>query len=205
MVAVKPHLLFRALLKRYIWNMGNKEKTVYLTFDDGPTHDITPKVLEILNKYNAYATFFCIGRNVDRTPEILKEIINRGHYVGNHTYSHLNGLKTKNKQYFEDIELAEKYINSNLFRPPYGLMKKSQGRELIKKFRIIMWDVLSYDFAQNISPQKCYQNVINNIKNGSIVVFHDSEKAWKNLEYALPLTLTYLTEKGYQIKPIIIS
>ena len=205
MFTVKPPLIVRSLLSRYIWNIRNKEKIVYITFDDGPTPEITKWVLEILDMYNAGATFFCIGRNVERNLDIYNEILKRGHSVGNHTYSHINGLKTYNDKYFDDIELASKLIKSNLFRPPYGLIKRSQGRKLVKKYRVIMWDVLTYDFSQKKQPEDCFKNVKRKIRKGSVIVFHDSQKAWKNLETALPLTLEYLQKTGYISKPIILN
>lgn len=205
MIGVKPPFLVRTLLNRYVWNMGDRENNVYLTFDDGPDPEITPWVLSKLSEFDAKATFFCIGRNVERNIELFKEIGRQGHSIGNHTYSHLNGLKTENKVYFDDIDLADNVVQSDLFRPPYGLIKRSQGKHLVKKYKVVMWDVLSYDFSDKVNPEKCLKAVKSKIRKGSILVFHDSQRAWKNLEYALPNTLCYLKENGYNCKSITIK
>ncbi len=182
--------------------MGTKKKDVYLTFDDGPTEGVTSWVLDQLDNYNIKATFFCIGRNVEKNMDIYRKIQDKGHATGNHTYSHLNGLKSDNRQYFEDIELAKKLIHSGVFRPPYGMIKRSQGKKLVKDFRVVMWDVLSCDFLKSITPQQCLHNVVSKVRNGSVIVFHDSEKAKKNLQYALPKSIETLLEKGYTFKTI---
>ncbi|MGG9971274.1 polysaccharide deacetylase family protein [Ferruginibacter sp. SUN002] len=178
-------------------------KTIYLTFDDGPHPTITPFVLNELNKYDAKATFFCIGNNVETYPEIYKQVITEGHSVGNHTFDHLNGWRTDTVKYLQNIAAAEKLINSDLFRPPYGRISRSQIKALVDRvpsLRIIMWSVLSGDFDNTISTEKCLDNVLENAGDGSIIVFHDSEKAFKNLQYALPETLKYFSKKGYQFK-----
>ena len=183
--------------------MPANEKKIYLTFDDGPHPDATTFVLDELKKYGAKATFFCIGENVLKHPGLYKRIEEEGHAVGNHTQHHLNGWKTQNEIYLQDIAEASAHINTNLFRPPYGRIRSSQAKKIpgvMQKMnaRIIMWSVLSGDFDENITPEKCYQNVIDNSKAGSIVVFHDSQKAYMRLSYALPLTLHFFEEKGYQ-------
>jgi peptidoglycan-N-acetylglucosamine deacetylase len=203
MKVVKPPFWVRSYLSRYTWNMGKGEKSVYLTFDDGPTPRVTEWVLGQLAQFKAKATFFCIGRNVEREKHLFQKIIDAGHSVGNHTYSHLNGLRTGNQQYFDDIALAQQFIRSNLFRPPYGLIKRSQGKKLVQRYKTIMWDVMSYDFLQVADPGSCFLNVKKKVGKGSIVVFHDSDKAWENLKVALPLTLDYLVNNGYQLKPIV--
>jgi peptidoglycan/xylan/chitin deacetylase (PgdA/CDA1 family) len=185
-----------------IWHKSRKEKTVFLSFDDGPIPDVTPFVLNTLKSFNAKATFFCIGENVVKHPEIYKQILADGHSVGNHTYNHLKGWDTKNEIYLDNITRCAKLVKSNLFRPPYGRAKKSQLSVLNTQYSIIMWDVLSGDFDTKISPQKCLQNVIDHTKNGSIIVFHDSIKAFPRLEYALPLALKQLASKGFQFKSI---
>ena len=200
-IARSPRLLIR-LMPRLTWELNGEEKRVYLTFDDGPTPDITPWVLDKLNKFNAKATFFALGRNVDHNPEIFRHIIDEGHSVGNHTYSHLKGWGCSNKTYFEDIELAGQLIKSDLFRPPYGRIKPSQVTELKKKYRIIMWSVLSIDYNRHISGDRCVRNVMENVRPGSVIVFHDSPKARKNLYHALPVVLERLTEMGYGMKAI---
>ena len=202
MTFITPPLVIRKLLNRYTWKLKGGFKRIYLTFDDGPTPKITEWVLLQLKKYDAKATFFCIGRNVERHYKIYNKIISEGHSVGNHTYSHLNGLKTGNREYFNDIELAGNIIKSDLFRPPYGMIKRPQGKKLVKKYNVVMWHVLSYDFAQKISPEKCYRNVSRKIRSGSVVVFHDSEKAWDNLNYTLPKILKQFSEKGYKFEAL---
>lgn len=155
------------------------EKIIYLTFDDGPHPVATPFVLDTLKKYNAKATFFCIGKNVAQHPDIYKRILLEGHTTGNHTHNHLNGSKNSNEEYIANIKEAKKYIDSNLFRPPYGRITGFQVKLLNRAFNIIMWDVLSADFDIHLSPEKCSRNVIKSAREGSIVVFHDSEKAFK--------------------------
>lgn len=184
------------------WQIKTDEKVIYLTFDDGPHETATPFVLNILKKYNAKATFFCIGKNVQLHSEIYERIINEGHSVGNHTFNHLNGWKVNDENYLSDIKNASAVIQSKLFRPPYGRIKKSQAKILQPNYNIIMWSVLSGDFDVNLSPQKCLNNVIKNTAKGSIVVFHDSAKAMERLAFALPKTLEYFSEKGYVFKSI---
>lgn len=187
---------------RYIWSIAAKEKVVYLTFDDGPHPQITPWVLAQLKSVNAKATFFCIGKNVVEHAAVYEQIINEGHSVGNHTFNHSNGWKTSKEIYLADIKQAAAVINSNLFRPPYGRMRagiiKALRSILGAHTKIIMWDVLSADFDQSFSPAQCLQFVLKNIHPGAIVVFHDSEKAQKNLSFVLPRVLKELKEKGYQ-------
>ena len=190
-----------------LWDINTKKKIIYLTFDDGPHPIATPFVLDILKKYNAKATFFCIGKNVVAYPCIYKRILDEGHRTGNHTQNHLNGWKTSNDVYLNDIAEATSYINSELFRPPYGRIKTAQAKHLskaieIKEPRIIMWSVLSGDFDTITSNQKCLQNVVTNAKAGSIIVFHDSERAYPRLEYALSNALKILSERGYQFEKL---
>ena len=204
---IKTPWIVKKIFSSYVWNMPANEKNIYLSFDDGPHPDITPFVLEELRKYNAQASFFCIGDNVAAYPAVYKQILNEGHAVGNHTYSHPNGWETGLEEYTEDIAAASKLIDSNLFRPPYGRIKKQQAKAVPKamnneKARIIMWDVLSADFDTGFSPRQCLDNVIRNCTNGSIVVFHDSEKAFPNLKYSLPLAMKKLSDDGYAFKKI---
>ncbi len=202
----KTPLGLKMMYPSCIWDMPlTKEKTIYLTFDDGPHPQATPFVLEELNKYNAKATFFCIGHNVELYPEVYKTVIEAGHSVGNHTFDHLNGWKTDTVKYLQNIVAAEKFIDTDLFRPPYGRITRSQVKALSGHsvpFKIIMWDVLSGDFDSGISVEKCLNNVISSATNGSIIVFHDSEKAFTNLKYALPETLEYFSEKGFRFEKI---
>ena len=203
---IKTPWWVKKIFSGYVWSFPDDKPDVYLTFDDGPHPEITTWVLSELKKYNAPATFFCIGKNVRAYPEIYKRIIQEGHSIGNHTYNHLNAWKTSAHQYEQDIENAAAVIDSNLFRPPYGriLNKNIAGIKQVlgKEAKIVMWDVLSGDFDKNISQQQCLQNVLKNTGAGSIIVFHDSLKAFKNLEYAFPLVLENLQQRGYTFKKI---
>ncbi|MFT3748730.1 MAG: polysaccharide deacetylase family protein [Agriterribacter sp.] len=200
----KTPWLLKKLYSAAIWGMPDREKVIYLTFDDGPHPEITLFVLEQLRKFNAKATFFCIGNNVVKYKDVYTNIINDGHKIGNHTYNHLNGWKTDDKKYFTDIAEARKYIDSDLFRPPYGRISKLQLKYLTESFnmKVIMWSALSGDFDQKITPETCLKNVVLSTKSGSIVVFHDSEKAFKNMQYALPKTLEYFAKQGYRFDKI---
>lgn len=200
MQQVRPPYLVRKLYRSLVWRIPTVEKKVYLTFDDGPIPDVTPWVLEMLEQYKAKATFFCIGENVEKHPTIYQQIINGGHAVGNHTFNHLKGWKTTNVNYYNNIEKCAGLVSSNLFRPPYGQIKKSQIKDLKSYYSIIMWDVLSYDFDQSISPGKCLSNVLRYTREGSIIVFHDSLKAQSNLKYTLPKLLEHLCLKGFTLK-----
>ena len=194
-----PPILKKLYPQNLIWKRDSKDK-VYLTFDDGPHDTATTFVLEELQKYNAKATFFCIGQNVMALPNVYEQIIKDGHKIGNHTHSHPNGWKMSTKKYLQNIKNAQHFIESNLFRPPYGRIRRRQAQEIKKLgFQIILWDVLSGDFDTHISPQKCWENIEQNIEPGSIVVFHDSSKAWERMEYALPRTLALCQEKGWEM------
>jgi peptidoglycan/xylan/chitin deacetylase (PgdA/CDA1 family) len=193
----------KQIYKGRVWHIPTKEKILYVTFDDGPHLAATPFVLDELKKYNAKATFFCIGKNVIAAPEIYKRILQEGHSTGNHTHDHLNGWKTENKLYIENILQAAKEVDSKLFRPPYGRIKKSQVKQLQQKgFKIIMWDVLSGDFDIHLSPENCFKNVTKNAEGGSIIVFHDSEKAFPKLQFVLPRVLDFFASQGYQFAAI---
>jgi peptidoglycan-N-acetylglucosamine deacetylase len=195
----------KKFFKGSIWEITGSPKSIYLSFDDGPHPAITPFVLDELKKYNAKATFFCIGKNVVENPLIFKEILNEGHAIGNHTYNHLNGWRTSKNDYLQNVQEAAKYIDSDLFRPPYGRISSTQRRNLSmleRPFKIIMWSILSGDFDVNITPEQCCNNVFKNVESGSIVVFHDSEKAFERLKYALPAVLKHFSEKGFQFKKI---
>ncbi|MCC6288594.1 MAG: polysaccharide deacetylase family protein [Chitinophagaceae bacterium] len=200
----KTPWLLKKMYSAATWEMPDHEKVIYLTFDDGPHPEITPFVLGELKKFNAKATFFCIGNNVVKHRDTYTNIINEGHKIGNHTYNHLNGWKTDDKKYFKDITEAGKYIDSNLFRPPYGRISKLQLKYLTESFnmKVIMWSVLSGDFDQKITPETCLKNVVISTGSGSIIVFHDSEKAFKNMQYALPKTLAFFAEKDYRFDKI---
>lgn len=195
-------LLFPAKLT---WSFPTKEKILYLTFDDGPTPAVTEFVLDELKKYNAKATFFCIGENVQRHPDLYQRLFAEGHSIGNHTHNHLNGFHTKDELWLNNVREAARWIDSDLFRPPYGKLRSFPAKVLKESnppFKIIMWSVLSADFDTNISPQKCFDNVRKNTKPGSIIVFHDSEKAFPNLKFALSETLKLFSGGGYRFEVI---
>ncbi len=185
-----------------VWTLPNKEKKIYLTFDDGPVPETTPWVLRTLRKYNAKATFFCVGNNVEKHPKLFDQILQEGHTVGNHTFNHSKGLYCDTDTYVEDVMKAQKLIRSNLFRPPHGRMKYKQSQALKNKFHIVMWDVLSVDYDPEVSPQQCVRNVLDNVQEGSVIVFHDSIKAAKNMKYALKIVLRHLSREGYQFEAI---
>jgi peptidoglycan-N-acetylglucosamine deacetylase len=202
---VKMYGWIQGLFPKYLWQMDKVEKKLYLTFDDGPHPTYTAFVLDELKKYDAKATFFCIGNNVRQYPDMYKRIIDEGHSVGNHTYNHANGSKTKTAAYIQDINEAVKYIDSKLFRPPYGRINAFQAKLLLQKdtpYKIVMWTVLSGDFDVKLSKQRCLKNVLSNVSNGSIIVFHDSEKASERLMYTLPIVLEKLKNKGFIFEKI---
>ncbi len=218
--------ILRLFYPSFLWEMPKGEKKLYLTFDDGPHPTITPQVLEILKKFNAKATFFCIGNNVNKYKDTFELIKNEGHAVGNHTFNHERGWKTKTKDYIHSVEQADALIQSPLFRPPHGRIKSSQIRlikklrnsksqnlrsleikdksELLKfespripEFKIVAWTVISYDWDKSLSPEDCFNNVIKNAADGSVIVFHDSEKAVNNMIPALTKVLEYYSERGF--------
>ena len=200
MYTVKTPWLLKALYPGMVWNKDRRSSCIYLTFDDGPIPVVTPFVLNILKQYNAKATFFCIGDNVRKHPEIFEQLKQDGHSIGNHTYNHLNGWGTPDKTYLDNFLKADALLNSNLFRPPYGRMKRSQVKLLEQAkpgLQLIMWDVLSADFDAAKSPEKCLDNVIKNAESGSIVLFHDSLKAREKMEYALPRAMEVWSKEGY--------
>jgi peptidoglycan-N-acetylglucosamine deacetylase len=199
---VKTPWWLKRLYPSLTWDMRVADKTIFLSFDDGPHPEATPFVLDQLAGFNAKATFFCIGKNVVAEPLLYQRIVEAGHAVGNHTYDHLNGWKTDDKKYFENITEAAKYIDSDLFRPPYGRITKFQMRHLPllqgRRARVIMWDVLSADFDTKITGAACLRNTVLHTRPGSVIVFHDSAKALPRLEYALPRALEHFTEKGFR-------
>lgn len=206
---VKTNWFTKAIFPNYIWKIKTDGKKVFLTFDDGPTPEITEWVLNELKKYNAKATFFCIGDNIKKFPEIFQKLITDKHSIGNHTFNHLNGWKTDVTEYHENVLLCQSEIeknnfSTNLFRPPYGKISRKQAKNLTQEnYKIIMWDIISFDFDKTITKEKCLENVITNVEPGSIIVFHDSKKAWQNLEFVLPKTLEFLKKEGYTFEKII--
>ncbi|MBB2149528.1 polysaccharide deacetylase family protein [Pedobacter gandavensis] len=200
MYLVKSPLLLKWYYPSLVWHKTRAQSVVYLTFDDGPIPDVTDFVLKTLKSFNAKATFFCIGDNIQKHPAIFDQLKADGHRIGNHTFNHLKGWKTDDETYLENFRQCQKLTNTNLFRPPYGRIKKSQIASLRAEFpelEIIMWDVLSGDFDVQLAPEKCYENVIKHTRNGAIIVFHDSLKAFDRLKYTLPRALQYFSEQGY--------
>ncbi len=199
---VKTPAALKPFAADLIWNIKTNEKVIYLTFDDGPSICSTTEILDVLAKYNARATFFCIGGNVEKHPELYSKLIAGGHRTGNHTWNHMSGWEFSNYSYFKNVMECAQLVDSNLFRPPYGKISRSQAQSIVKRFSIIMWDVLSADWDTGISPEKCLSNVILNASAGSIVVFHDSEKAYRNMSYALPRALEIWSNKGYRFEAL---
>lgn len=203
MYTVKSPYLLRKLFKSLIyWNVETTERNLFLSFDDGPIPEVTPKVLALLKEYNAKATFFMVGENIDKYTSVFHEVQDAGHAIGNHTYNHIKSWKCSNKEYYENIEKAAKNIEGKLFRPPHGQIKLTQLKQLSKKFNIVFWSVLSGDFDTEISKEQCKNNVLKNAKNGSIIVFHDSLKAEKKMLYSLENTLQHFTNLGYSFKSL---
>jgi len=195
---IQPPWFLRLLFPRTTWREKGKDKRVFITFDDGPIPEITPWVLETLKAYNAKATFFCVGDNVRKHPAIYQLLHKEGMKVGNHTYSHAPVKLGDFKTYLKDVELCGNWVTSELFRPPHGILFPWQIGKLKRKFKkIIMWDVLTMDYRQDLSPQQVFENLKKNVRSGSIIVFHDSLKAWNRIEIALPKSLEYLSNEGY--------
>ncbi|HXC03630.1 MAG TPA: polysaccharide deacetylase family protein [Bacteroidia bacterium] len=197
MYLVRPPVLLKKFYPALLWRVDTKEKNIYLTFDDGPHPEITPWVLEELKRAEAKAVFFCVGDNAERYPEICSRILSEGHLCGNHTQNHLNGWNSDSAVYLRNVASCSHTVHSPLFRPPYGRMKKTQAKRLVKHYRIVMWDVLSGDFDRNTSADKCLENTLHYSRPGSIVVFHDSLKAQKNLFAVLPEYLQVMKSRGY--------
>ncbi len=189
------------------WHRRPSENEIYLTFDDGPIPGLTPEILKILDSFNAKATFFCVGDNVRKHPEIYNQVLSGGHAVGNHTMHHIDGWKHPDEVYFEDVEMCRESMESQghgsrLFRPPYGKIRRKQLRKIRDEYEIIMWDVLSGDFDQALSPEECYQNTIAHTVPGSIVVFHDNLKASARVLYALPRFLEEMNKRNWKCMPL---
>ncbi|WP_156308428.1 polysaccharide deacetylase family protein [Sphingobacterium endophyticum] len=199
---VRPIFILNYIYPKAIWRKEKEKNNIYLTFDDGPIPEITPWILDCLKEHQVKATFFCVGENIKKNPEIFDRILAEGHAVGNHTYNHLRGWDNEDQTYFQNIEKCEKLTNSKLFRPPYGRAKKSQMNVLAQDYKIIMWDVLTGDYDPKISPEKCYKNCVNYTRNGSIIVFHDNIKAIENVKYALPKSIKQLLRKGYRFETL---
>lgn len=189
--------ILRQLFSDFVWNLDPQSNTMYLTFDDGPIPDVTPWVIDVLDKFDAKASFFCVGENVSKYPDIFHKLQAAGHTIGNHTYNHLSGWATDNASYLKNVRKGALITGSKLFRPPYGRIKPSQMKFIKSHYQVVMWDVLSGDFDESLSKEKCLNNVISKTRPGSIIVFHDSEKAFPRLKYTLPVFLEIFAEKGY--------
>ena len=189
-------------LKGVFWRINPSEKVIYLTFDDGPIPEVTPKVLEILDDFGVKATFFCVGDNVRKHPEVYKEVISRGHAVGNHTFNHIKGFDYSVDEYLENVKKASEYIQSGLFRPPHGQITPKKIKCLRADYKIIMWDIITYDYDKTFSAEKIMRLIRRKSRNGSIVVFHDSLKSEKNVLEALPKALTFWKKEGYEVRTL---
>ena len=194
--------ILRLFYKDAVWRLNPNEKVIYLTFDDGPNPVVTPQVLSLLEDYGVKATFFCIGDNVSKYPELFDELSAKGHAIGNHTFNHLRGFDTPTNEYVENVLKADSLIGSRLFRPPHGRIKLGQFRILKKEFKVIMWDIISYDYNKKISPETIMREIRLKSRNGSIVVFHDSLKAEKNVLAVLPQALKFWHDSGYELRTI---
>lgn len=199
---VKTPNIVQSLWPRFLWRVPTQERVLYLTFDDGPIPEVTPWVLDVLKEFNAKATFFCVGENVRRYPEIYQRILAEGHSTGNHTYNHLNGWKTKTLDYLKNVRRCAHLVRSNLFRPPYGRLSPCQHASLERHYTIVLWDVLSGDFDQNVDAQQCLENIVENSASGSIIVLHDNIKTAEKLCFVLPELLRHFTQQGYRFEEL---
>lgn len=195
----QPPWFFRILYPKAIFRMNPNEKTVYLTFDDGPIPEVTPWVLEQLEKYQVKATFFMVGDNIRKHPDVFEKVVAAGHRIGNHTFNHIRGFEYTAESYLANTDQANQAMQTDLFRPPHGHMGFRQYHTLKKHYRIIMWDLVTRDYSKKMRPEQVLQNVKRYVRNGSIITFHDSLKSWNNgnLPYALPKAIEYLQEQGY--------
>lgn len=196
---VDPPKIVKRLYPEMIWRVEDDEG-VYLTFDDGPTPGVTEWILNMLDRYNAKATFFVLGKNVELYPDLYQMILERGHKVGNHTYSHQKGWTMSLDRYVEDVDLAADMVHSELFRPPYAQITRAQLREVAKRFRVVMWSVLSRDYNRSLSPKRCLQGTIRDLRAGDIISLHDSAKSFRNTSYVLPQLLRHVRERGLECK-----
>jgi peptidoglycan-N-acetylglucosamine deacetylase len=197
MKIIRPPQVLRSIYRDALWRMDKSKPELFLTFDDGPVPGVTEWVLGILETFKVKATFFCVGENIAKHPALFEKILADGHQVGNHTYNHIKGWKTSNKEYFGNIGKCQALTQTPLFRAPYGRIKKSQYKFLKRDFRIVFWDVISYDYDKLVSPETCLQNVINYTRNGSIIVFHDTAKSEGNLRFALPAYIENCLKLNY--------
>ncbi len=197
----QPPQFIRYLYPSAIWRMDKDERAVYLTFDDGPIPRVTPWVLDILDRYGIKATFFMVGDNIRKHPDEFRMVVERGHRIGNHTFNHIRGLSYDINSYMENTDKAsEVMMNTNLFRPPHGYMSPKQYAELKKRYKIIMWDLVTRDYNRKFTGEQILQKVKKYVRNGSIITFHDSLKSEENIRYALPKAIEWLMEQGYEFK-----
>ena len=202
MLVERPPLLYRMIFPETAWRIHKRDHTVYLTFDDGPIPEVTPWVLDTLDHYGVKATFFMVGDNVARHPDLLQQVKQRGHQVGNHTMNHLQGAHVTTRTYLRNVSKAHELIDSNLFRPPHGLLRWAQSKVLRSRYTIIMYDLVTRDYSKKLTPEQVLANVKRYARNGSIIVFHDSLKAERNMRWALPRAIEWLQEKGYNFDTI---
>ena len=200
MLIEQPPKILRLLYPRALWRMDKNEKAVYLTFDDGPIPEVTPWVLDLLDKYGIKATFFMVGDNVRKHPEEFRMVVERGHRIGNHTFNHIRGFEYLSQNYLRNTDKANEYLHTDLFRPPHGHMRWVQYHVLKKKYRIVMWDLVTRDYSKRLNGAQVLDNVKRYVRNGSIITFHDSLKSEKNMKYALPRSIEWLQEQGYTFK-----
>lgn len=196
----QPPWFYRVLFPGVIWRIPASEKCVYLTFDDGPIPEVTPWVLDVLDRYGVKATFFMVGDNVRKHPDIYRMVVERGHRIGNHTFNHIQGIHYWTRNYLVNVKKAAALIPSDLFRPPHGHMRLPQVLTLRRHFRIIMWDVVTRDYSPHMTPNGVLNVVKNYTRNGSVIVFHDSLKAEKNMRIAMPKAIEWLQKEGYEFK-----
>jgi len=202
MIFTKTPIWAKRIMPQAIWKIPGEDQ-IFLTFDDGPSPGVTDWVLDLLDQYDAKATFFCIGKKVQESPQLFQEIIDRGHAIGNHSQTHPNGWKCKTEKYLADVKEAANVIPSILFRPPYGKLKPQQYNSLKEDYQIIMWDVLSWDFKQNLSPEECLEGVLQHTSEGSIIVYHDAPRTFEKLQHNLPILLKHFSEKGFRFSKIL--
>ncbi|MCR4915358.1 MAG: polysaccharide deacetylase family protein [Prevotella sp.] len=200
MIIEQPAVYLRWLYPKALWRMDRRERAVYLTFDDGPIPESTPFILDILRRFGVRATFFVVGDNVRKYPDLFQQIIDEGHLVGNHTHNHISGFRHTVRDYMFNVEKANAYIRSHFFRPPHGWMRLSQYAWLSRRYKVVMWDVVTRDYSKWMTPDDIVNNVKRYVRNGSIITFHDSLKAIDKLHTALPQSLQWLTEQGYAFK-----
>jgi peptidoglycan-N-acetylglucosamine deacetylase len=198
MYLVKTPTIIKNIFSEHIWDIATEEQCVYLTFDDGPIPEVTPWVLDLLAKYDFKATFFCVGENIAKYPEIYQRILSEGHTIGNHTYNHVNGWTTNSDDYIENVALCDQMTETTLFRPPYGKLRPSQAASIKQNKRIVMWDILSGDFDPSITADQCLENVTSNYAAGSIIVFHDNVKSFDKLKDVLPILFEEWQSKGWK-------